>query len=139
MTRVKDFIPDHVESKDVIVLGISPAKRKVKHKPHCNGTLLRLNGWMKQSGQHEWSFHNVIPHVEGSASFHDVDSQALLKAVKNKKTIIALGGFVERVCHRHDIACFKIDHPSPRNRKFNDSSYEPQLLARLKKFLSDNR
>lgn len=135
MTRVKDFIPDHIPSKDVLVIGISPAKRKVKNKPHCNGTLVRLDSWMKQSGQREWSFHNVIPDVAGSCCIHDVDSNALLKAAHCKSVIIALGGFVYNVCARHGIDSFKIDHPSPRNRNFNDAAYEPKVVARLKKFL----
>ena len=139
MTRVKDFVPDHVTSKDVIVLGLSPAKRKVKHKPHSNGTLIRLDGWMKSVGQREWSFHNVIPNVEGSADMADVDVVALQRAVRGKKIVIALGSFVERVCKKYSIDNFKIDHPSPRNRNFNDPSYEKKMLASLNEFLNNHR
>lgn len=139
MTRVKDFVPDHVESKDVIVIGISPAKRKVKNKAHSNGTLIRLDGWMKAVGQREWSFHNVIPDVDGSADMRDVDEAALLRAVKGKTIVISLGSFVERVCKKYAIDNFKIDHPSPRNRKFNDPSYEQKMLSSLREFLKKHR
>lgn len=139
MTRVKDFVTDHMPSKHVIVLGMSPAKRKIKHKAHSNGTLIRLDSWMKHCNQRCWSFHNVIPEVEGSSCMADVDSQALLKAVKNKTVVIALGTFVERVCKKHAINCFKIDHPSARNRNFNDPNYEPLMLARLKDFLEKSK
>lgn len=137
MTVVTDFIADHVSSKDVIVIGMSPAP--VNRKPFANCTLLRLDRWMKQAGQPEWSFHNAIPDIPGSFDMKDVDVPALMKAVKGKKTVIALGSFVERVCKKHQIDSFKVDHPSPRNRNFNDPSYESQMVERLRQFLKDKR
>ena len=135
MAKIKDIIPDHVSSKDVIVIGMSPSPRKLNKKPYSNSTLVRLSRWMKDVNQPEWSFHNVIPNVVGSSSMQDVDVSALLKAVNGKKTIIALGTFVERVCKKHNIDSFKIDHPSPRNRNFNDPTYESKMLNSLKTFL----
>ena len=137
MTRVKDFIHDHVRSKDVIVIGLSPSTRKVVKKLHTNSTLPRLDRWMKEAGQKEWSFHNVIPNIPGSSSMRDVDERALRRATKGKSVIIALGSFVERVCKKYDIDAFKIDHPSPRNRNFNDPSYEPQMISRLREYLKN--
>ena len=137
MTVVTDYIADHVSSKDVIVIGISPAPKN--RKPFANCTLLRLDRWMKQAGQPEWSFHNAIPDIAGSFDMKDVDSEALLRAVKGKQTVIALGSFVERVCKKHGIDSFKVDHPSPRNRNFNDAAYEPAMVKRLKQFLKKQR
>ncbi len=34
-----------------------------------------------------------------------------------------------------DVDCKIIDHPSPRNRKFNDKSYEAKMLKELRKWL----
>lgn len=137
MTVVTDFIADHVSSKDVIVIGMSPAP--INRKPFANCTLLRLDRWMKQAGQPEWSFHNAIPGIPGSFDMKDVDGKALKKAVKGKKVVIALGSFVERACKKHQIDSFKVDHPSPRNRNFNDPSYEAQMVERLRQFLKDKR
>ena len=135
MAKITDIIPDHVSSDDFIVIGMSPSPRKLNNKAYSNSTLIRLDRWMKSVNQREWSFHNVIPNVVGSSSMNDVDVPALRRAVRGKTTIIALGSFVERVCKKHGIANFKIDHPSPRNRNFNDSSYEAKMLTGLKTFL----
>lgn len=136
MTKITEIIPDHISSKDVIVIGMSPSPRKLNKKPYSNSTLVRLDRWMKAVDQHEWSFHNVIPNVVGSSNMNDVDVSALKKAVRGKKVVIALGSFVERVCKKYNIDNFKIDHPSPRNRNFNDRSYEPRMLGGLKEFLN---
>lgn len=136
MTKIKDIIPDHVSSNDVIVIGMSPSPRKLNKKPYSNSTLVRLDRWMKAVDQREWSFHNVIPNVVGSSNMDDVDVSALKTAVRGKKIVIALGSFVERVCKKYGIDNFKIDHPSPRNRNFNDHTYEAQMLSGLKNFLN---
>lgn len=136
MNKITDIVPDHVSSDDVIVIGMSPSRRKLNKKPYSNSTLVRLSQWMKDVDQPAWSFHNVIPHVAGSSDPKDVDVDALQKAVAGKKTVIALGSFVERMCKKHGIDSFKIDHPSPRNRNFNDPTYEGRMLNRLKTFLS---
>ncbi len=136
MAKITDIIPDHVSSDDVIVIGMSPSPRKLNKKPYSNSTLVRLDRWMKAVDQREWSFHNVIPNVAGSSSINDVDVPALQMAVRGKKVVIALGSFVERVCKKYGIDNFKIDHPSPRNRNFNDRSYEARMLSGLKNFLN---
>ena len=69
----------------------------------------------------------------------DVDEAKLKKAVKNKKIIIALGGFVERVCKKYSISNYKIDHPSPRNRNLNSKEYEQKMLDDLKCYLIMNK
>ena len=74
-----------------------------------------------------------------SYDINDVDEDALYEAVQDKTIIIALGGFVERVCKKYKIGCYKIDHPSPRNRNLNDPHYEQQMLKNLKKYLDEHR
>lgn len=61
----------------------------------------------------------------------DVDKEQLEAAVRGKKVVIALGGFVSRVCKKYGIPHIKIDHPSPRNRNLNSLEYEMMMLNEL--------
>jgi hypothetical protein len=95
--------------------------------------------WCETVGIEEFAFHNVIPDKINSYDIKDVDEKKLRKAVKDRKIIIALGGFVERACKKHKIDCYKIDHPSPRNRNLNDAKYERDMLKKLKAYLDEHR
>ena len=132
MKSVIDFLPDHEDSDDVVVLGQCPSS---KVTPTKNGTFARLNNWMTIVGLYKWSFHNVIPNKINSYKMSDVDVDALMKATDGK-LVIALGGFVSKVCDKHNIAHYKLDHPSPRNRNLNSKEYEIAMLSRLSKFLT---
>lgn len=131
---VLDFLPNHDTNSDVIVLGQCPSS---KTTPSANGTFARLKKWMDYVGVEAWDFHNVIPHKINSYDLKDVDSSALMNAVKGKNTVISLGGFVERACKKHSIDTYKIDHPSPRNRNLNSKDYELAMLESLKQYLYD--
>ena len=133
MKSVSDFL-DHKKSNDVIILGMSPSTRT---KPSKNGTYARLENWCTSIGLKRWSFHNVVHNRVDSASMSDVDEEELLKRVAGKKKVVALGGFVSRVCTKYKIDHCKVDHPSSRNRNFNDPSYEPKVLAKLKAYLHE--
>jgi uracil-DNA glycosylase len=50
--------------------------------------------------------------------------------------VIALGCWVSSVLKRNGIEHLKIDHPSPRNRNFNDPTYEGRMLTVLREYLS---
>jgi hypothetical protein len=113
-------------------------------RPIKNGTFCRLKEWMDAVGIPHWDFHNVVPDKTGDVKMEDVDWDSLYDHVKNRKIIICLGVFVTRVgaMLKKDgvtITCpiISLDHPSPRNRNFNDPSYEPEMLRRLKKELKD--
>ena len=129
MKSVIDFLPNHDTSGDILVLGQCPS---TKVTPSKNGTFVRLKGWMDWVEEPAWAFHNVIPNVVNSYSMRDVDDLALFDAIRGKKVIIALGGFVSRVCKRYGIYHIKIDHPSPRNRNLNSLEYEMAMLTTLR-------
>lgn len=135
MKSVKDFI-DVPTSDEVIILGQCPS---TKTKPFSNGTFARLKRWCDTVNLTEWDFHNVIPNKINSHDMKDVDIFALHDAVYNKKLVIALGGFVSKVCTKYNIEHYKIDHPSPRNRNLNDPQYEKQMLKKLKAHLNEYR
>jgi len=133
MKQVTDFLPYHRPSDEVIILGQCPSS---KTKPFKNGTFSRLKNWMDIVGLYEWSFHNVIPNKINSYKMSDVDVDALLTETQGK-VVIALGGFVSKVCDKYDIPHYKIDHPSPRNRNLNSKTYEVGMLFGLQRFLTE--
>jgi hypothetical protein len=136
MKSVLDFLEGHGTSNELLILGQCPSSNT---KPLKNGTYNRLMNWCDFVGISMFSFHNVIPNKINSYDINDVDEDALYEAVQDKTIIIALGGFVERVCKKYKIDCYKIDHPSPRNRNLNDPHYEQQMLKNLKKYLDEHR
>jgi hypothetical protein len=132
LKSVTDFLPDHIGSRDVLVLGLCPSS---KTKPFKGATFTKVQEWMNTAGVPHWDFHNIIPHVANSTSTKDIDWELLKKKLQERKVVIALGTFVSGVLTRAGIEHIKIDHPSPRNRNFNDPAYEPEMLKRLKKEL----
>jgi hypothetical protein len=138
MNTVNEFMPKgYTPGADVLVLGMSPSKHS--DKPRKNGTCNTLATWMRIVGCHEWDFYNVIPHTVNSTSMSDVDPIELLYTTQNRVKIVALGGFVSRVCNKYNVPHYRIDHPSPRNRNFNDPNYQARMLAGLDRYLWDGR
>ncbi len=129
LKSVSDFLPDHIGSREVLVLGQCPSKNT---KPFKGATFTKVQAWMNAVGVPHWDFHNVIPDVANSASLKDVNYPLLKQKLEGRKVVIALGTFVSGVLRLSGIEHIKIDHPSPRNRNFNDPAYEPEMLRRLK-------
>jgi ribosomal protein S5 len=132
MKSVLDFLQGHQLSEDIIILGQCPS---TKVTPSINGTFNRLKKWMMTVGVRDWDFHNVIPNKINSYDINDVDVDALYRAVEGKGVVIALGGFVQKVCNKYGIDNYKIDHPSPRNRNLNSMEYEANMLHNLKEHI----
>lgn len=133
MKSVIDFLPDHNTDSDIVILGQCPSS---KTTPIKNGTFARLKVWMNMVDQPAWSFHNVIPNKVNSYEMEDVNESELFDAVHDKNVVIALGGFVSRVCKKYNIDHIKIDHPSPRNRNLNSLKYELNMLGELRRQIS---
>lgn len=121
-------------SSDVIILGMSPSGKTQGFK---NSTFDRLVKWCNHVELKSFDFHNVIPDITNGSTIDQVDSERLLQKVQGKVKIVALGGFVSKVCYIYGIAHYKIDHPSPRNRNFNNAEYEVQMLEKLRNYLND--
>ena len=108
-----------------------------------NGTFARLQDWMNRVGVPHWDFWNAVPEKTGDVKMEDVDWEKLYAHLAGRRVVIALGGFATRVAKqalKYDssgIVLIAIDHPSPRNRNFNDPAYEGEMLKRLKKELKD--
>jgi len=132
--EVPDFIPDHKSHPDFLVVGLSPS---TKTKPFKNGTFARLLLWFAIVNLPEWDFCNVISEVN-STNIKLCDETKIRIKCANRKKIIALGNVVSRVLTKYKIPHYKIDHPSPRNRKLNDKKYELEMLNKLKVYLDGN-
>ena len=134
-TIPENIIDGYKPSDRVLVLGMCPSGN---NRRRTNGTLSRLQFWMNHCRCPEWTFHNVIPNVADSTDVSDVDVDQLWNAIEGKEKVVALGGFVSRVCDRFGIEHFKCDHPSPRNRNLNDHGYEMNLIGDLAKYLHED-
>jgi hypothetical protein len=130
-----DFIPDHKRSDDIIFIGISPS---TKTKPFKTGSFNTLNRWCEMAGIHSWDFYNLIPHKANSFDPKDIDAAELFVKTANKKIVVALGGFVDRMLKRYEISHIKIDHPSPRNRALNNPLRHAQNVEILKEAYDRN-
>ena len=119
---------------NVIILGMAPSTKVGGFK---NSTRDRLRVWCDRVGLDEFDFHNVIPGITNGSTIDQVDVEQLLEKTKDRTKVIALGGFVSRVCHKYGVTHYKIDHPSPRNRNLNDPTYEVGMLDNLRKYLND--
>ena len=60
---VVDFLHNHKPSKDVIVVGQSPAKT---NNPSASGTYAVINAWLTAACVYSWSFTNVIEEEGGN-------------------------------------------------------------------------
>lgn len=116
----------------ILVVGINPANKSKSQ------TLKKLNRWMDILNVNHYSFMNCIP-IKGTYSFDQVDYsliQQYLMGIKYYK-ILALGGFSSSVLSKIKVKHFKLPHPSPRNRKLNDKSFEIKILEECKKYIYD--
>lgn len=116
----------------ILVVGINPANKSKSQ------TLKRLNRWMDELNIKHYSFMNCI-FTKGVYSADQVDYSLIsqyLMGIKYYK-ILALGGFSSNVLDKIKIDHFKLPHPSPRNRKLNDKTFETNILKECKKYIHD--
>ena len=66
----------------------------------------------------------------------DIDWTFIQKITKNYNKIITLGGFVSHYITKMGRNHYAAPHPSPRNRKFNDKTYEPKVIYEIKEYLN---
>lgn len=116
----------------ILVVGINPANKS------ASPTLKKLNVWMEKLGIRFYSFINCINH-KGNYLSKQVEYSLIeqyLMGIEYYK-ILALGGFPSTVLKKLKIDHFKLPHPSPRNRKLNDRSFEKLILEECKIYLYD--
>ena len=119
----------------VLVIGHSPGKTPINKRKNGSPTLNRLNRWLDACEVDIYSFTNLCAHHKEFLKMADIDGIFIQKITKNYNKIITLGGFVSQYVTKIGVPHFAAPHPSPRNRKFNDKSYEPKVIKQLKEYL----
>ena len=119
----------------VLVIGHSPGKTPINKRKNGSPTLNRLNRWLDACEVDIYSFTNLCAHHKEFLKNADIDRILIQKITKNYNKIITLGGFVSQYVTKIGVQHFAAPHPSPRNRKFNDKTYEPEVIKNLKEYL----
>ncbi len=122
-------------SNKVLVVGHSPGKTPINKMKNGSPTLNRLNRWLDACEVDLYSFSNIYAHHKEYLKIADIDGIYVSKIAENYNKIITLGGFVAHYFTKRGIKHFAAPHPSPRNRKFNNKSYEPMVINQLKEYL----
>ena len=119
----------------VLVIGHSPGKTPINKRKNGSPTLNRLNRWLDACDVDLYSFSNIYAHHKELLKITDIDETYVYKITKNYNKIITLGSFVSQYFTKIGIKHLAAPHPSPRNRKFNDKSYEPMVINQIKEYL----
>jgi len=118
----------------ILVVGHSPSSKEYCPKKG-NPSINRLNRWLDACGVDIYSFTNLCAHHSESIKAADIDETLIKECVKPDNQVIALGNEVAHYFKKKGIDCFHAPHPSPRNRKFNDKSYESTVINGLQKYI----
>ena len=120
----------------ILVVGHSPGKTPINKRKNGSPTLNRLNRWLDACEVDIYSFSNIYAHHKELLKNTDIDRTYVQNITKNYNKIITLGGFVSQYFNKMDIKHYAAPHPSPRNRKFNDKTYEPGVIDELKEYIN---
>jgi len=110
---------------------MNPSGYNTNNKDRKNHTFDRLKRWFTYAGVDFFSFVNCCPDP-GEVKYSDVDRDTLTRCVEGYTKIVAIGNFASTVLARLNITHYKLPHPSPRNRMFNDETFEPAMMKELK-------
>lgn len=99
-----------------------------------NSTFERLYKWFDYAGVRYFSFVNTTDK-RGEVTVHDIDWKTLGSCVEGYDVVFAMGGFASCALKKLNISHRVLPHPSPRNRSFNDPTYEPRVMRELKKIM----
>lgn len=120
----------------ILVVGHSPGATDIMKRKNGSPTLNRLNSWLDHCNVEIYSFSNLSAHHAPVLKKSDVDETFVKSITESYNKIIALGGFVSQYLQKMGINHFPAPHPSPRNRKFNDKSFEPDVIKGLQNYIS---
>lgn len=131
------YLHNHKTSKDVIVIGQSPAKTNT---PSASGTYAKVQAWMTVAGVYAWSFTNVIEE-EGGSKLSQVDYDAVFNRVRPwiGKKIIALGNVASDVLTELRIPHLKVLHPSGKNYALNNHDNEIAQIKKIRMYVKGKK
>jgi len=117
-----------------IVVGMNPSNKITGSRVRKNSTFDRLTLWMNTIKIDKFSFINTFHCPKDNPKLSDVDFTTL-ELARPYKRVLALGGFASAALKKAGIDHFVLPHPSPRNRKLNDKSYEKSILEKAYKYI----
>jgi hypothetical protein len=115
--------------KHVVFVGDKPSKRNTSPAIAFVGTpsFVNLCKWIPVLSISKYTMINSYTH-------DDVTEICRLFNMNNR-IFIALGNDASKVLDRLDIPHFKLPHPSPRNRKLNNSKYIAHELLKCEAYI----
>lgn len=116
----------------ILIVGQNPSFRTGSR---LSPSLCRLNKWMTELGVKQWSFINASQAK--IAASNNIDWQTL-ELARPYQRVLALGNFAATALSKLGIQHFQLPHPSPLNRKLNDSKYEKIVLCDCNNYLYEN-
>ena len=123
--------------KRVIIVGANPSNTPtpVAGRLRKDSTFDKLERWSNELRIEHFGFINAA-QKRGVVKQWDVDYAFLSQCLKGHTKILALGGFPSEALRRLNISHHKLPHPSPRNRAWNDKSYEARVISECKEYLN---
>jgi hypothetical protein len=120
----------------VLVIGHSPGATDIMKRKNGSPSLNRLNAWLDACGVDIYSFSNICAHHAPSLKKSDIDETYVKDITESYNKVIALGGFVSQYLQKMGVEHYPAPHPSPRNRKFNDKTFEPRVINGLQTYVN---
>ena len=120
----------------VLVIGHSPGATDIMKRKNGSPSLNRLNSWLDACGVRIYSFSNLSAHHAPLLKKSDIDETRIKGFTESYNKVIALGGFVSQYLTKLGVEHYGAPHPSPRNRKFNDKTFEPTAINGLQNYLN---
>ncbi len=93
---------------------------------------------MSECGVKHFSFVNSFDYEKSSPEAKDADLEKLRVCSTGYTKVLALGGFASSALNKLKIRHERLPHPSPRNRQFNDPSFERAVVRRISEYLNEN-
>lgn len=128
---------------DVIFIGQNPSKHNIDVNVAFVGSksYLTLKKWIQLLGTNNVGFINASKKI-GKVTLKDIDYDGLYSLLYYPKAkVIFLGNYAEKAYNKafkglNSHSVYKIDHPSPLNRKLNNYNYIDNMLRKCGEFLT---
>lgn len=123
----------------IILVGSNPSPLNLDPKIAFEGSKSYpiLKRWLRELNVTEYELINLSDKILCSGEqlrVPDINYERLLEQTKGK-IVIGLGNIVSKALKRIRVDHFKLPHPSPKNRKLNDKSFEQSILRECREWL----
>lgn len=117
----------------ILIVGQNPSSIQAGIKRKKNDTMSKLARWCEETNLDAFDFVNCS---DQRGEKYTIDYERLKMKAHDRTGIIALGNVASHALKKIGVDHLKMPHPSPRNRQFNDKSFEPKMVNRMRDYLS---